>query len=179
LILTEAHLPDGEGLKLLWDLRQHVTTEEARAILIVGSRDAYDAAARVMIQLGISALLPHSHTMAALERAIDAALQGGLPSTLPPAPADLSQDAGTEVAVPAHLASHPLVQQLLESPGLRALTAEELQQLATTTAQTFGTPIAMLWLAFAGRSLLEIHVNQAVPANSPCASRAAGIGCAG
>lgn len=162
LMVLEARLPDCNGLELLGDLRR-VVAMDARAILIVDSREAHDAAARQMIPLGIAALLPQSHSTTALDRAIDAALAGGAPATPPPAPPELPPEA--EVTVPDFV-DDPLLRELSRAPGLQSLTPEALKQVAATTASTFKVPIALLWVSTSRRLLFEMHLNAAIPPSS-------------
>jgi len=148
LIVTEATLPDDDGLELLSEIRFNVALEAAQAVVIVGSRETYDAAARLMIKLGISALLPRSHKLSAFEQAIDRILM-------------------CEVPEPVGPPSDPLIQRLAEMPGLRTLSNEELRKITTATAQAFGTAIALLWLELGQQSLFELHVADGVAASSP------------
>ena len=74
LIVIEAALPDGDGLSFLQEIRGSQREEAAPAILIVGTRNAHDKAAGAMIRLGVAALLPPSHTMGSLEKAVDRAV---------------------------------------------------------------------------------------------------------
>jgi diguanylate cyclase (GGDEF)-like protein len=169
LIVTEATLPDDDGLELLSKIRFAVPLEAAQAVVIVGSREIYDAAAHLMIKLGISALLPRSHKLSAFEQAIDRTLMCEAPEPVGPPPSleyrPQSQPALPEV--PAPIPSDPLIQQLAELPGLGTLSNEELRKITTATAQAFGTAIALLWLDLGQQSLFELHVAEAVAASSP------------
>lgn len=165
LILAEAVSANGDGLTVLRELRQFVRVEDARAILIVASRDEHEQAVRQMIPLGISAVLPRAHSQIALDKAIDAAL-AIVPGAAPPPGAEGPPEA-PPVEIPPHLAAHPLAQRIAALWGLRAHSVEGLQQVASTTGHIFSVPVAITWLACAGRSLFEIHVNEAVPASSP------------
>ena len=175
LILLEAVLPDGSGLKLLEKIRETVPVGQAPAIVLVDSREGYDAAARSMIPLGITGLLAHSHTMSSLEKAIDRALQGAhlsdppLSDPPPRAPDDLPERVNPPsiFPIPDHLGSHPLVQQLASLPGLAAITRDNLRKLASDTAHAFGTAIAMVWLEWGGQFYFEVHLEEAVPQSSP------------
>ena len=169
LILTEAILPDGSGLDLLAKLRETVPTGQAPAIVLVDSRQGYEAAARAMIPLGISGLLPHSHTISSLEKAIDRALQGARASEPPPRPPDDLPEKVEPPAtpIPEHLGSHPLVQQLASLPGLNSITRESLRKLASDTAHAFGTAIALVWLDTGGQFFFELHLEESVPRTSP------------
>src|SRR3954464_5994222 len=71
LIVIEAALPDGDGLSFLEEIRGSLREETAPAILIVGTRNSHEKAARAMIRLGVAALLPPSHTLGSLEKAVD------------------------------------------------------------------------------------------------------------
>src|SRR5947209_11266232 len=79
LIVSEAALPDGDGLALLRKLRQMPGFGAAPAIVIVETRAAHDSAARQMIQLGITALMLGWHKLPALEKAIRAAISASQP----------------------------------------------------------------------------------------------------
>ena len=169
LIVTEATLPDDDGLELLSEIRFNVALEAAQAVVIVGSRETYDAAARSMIKLGISALLPRSHKLSAFEQAIDRMLMCEVPEPAGPPPSlnYLPQPQAAFPEVPAGIPSDPLIQRLAEMPGLRTLTKEELRKITTATARAFGTAIALLWLDLGRQSLFELHLAEAVPASSP------------
>ncbi len=168
LILAEAVLPDGSGLALLKRIRETVPKAQAPAIILVDSRDGYEAAARSMISLGITGLLPHSHSMSTLEKAIDRALQGAHASEPPPrAPDDLPEKVEhLPIPIPEHLSSQPLVQQLASLPGLGAITRESLRKLASDTAHAFGTAIALVWLDSGRQSYFELHLAEGVPLTS-------------
>ncbi|GAC1340624.1 MAG: hypothetical protein NVSMB23_11150 [Myxococcales bacterium] len=84
-------MPDCDGLELLRALRQVVPARQAPAVVIVDSRERYEHAARLMIKLGIGALLSRGHAMPALQRAIRRMRDGAAPSRAPPAPDDLPQ----------------------------------------------------------------------------------------
>jgi diguanylate cyclase (GGDEF)-like protein len=167
LIVTEATLPDDDGLELLSEIRFNVPVEAAQAVVIVGSRETYDAAARSMIKLGISALLPRSHQLSAFEKAIDRALMCEVPEPVGQPAARLPQSQTAFPEVPTPIPSDPLIQRLAEIPGLATLSKEELRRITTATAQAFGTAIALLWLDLDKQSLFELHLADAVPASSP------------
>ena len=169
LILTEAVLPDGSGLELLAKIRETVPTGQAPAIVLVDSRDGYEAAARAMIPLGICGLLPHSHTLGSLEKAIDRALQGARASEPPPRPPDDLPEKVERptIPIPEHLGSHPLVQQLASMPGLKTITRESLRTLSSDTAHAFGAAIALVWLDTGGQFFFELHLEEGVPRTSP------------
>jgi diguanylate cyclase (GGDEF)-like protein len=169
LIVTEATLPDNDGLEVLSEIRFAVPLEAAQAVVIVGCRETYDAAARLMIKLGISALLPRSHKLSAFEQAIDRTLMREAPEPVGP-PTSLKDRAQSQTAlpeVPAPIPSDPLIQRLAEMPGLRTLSNEEVRKITTATAQAFGTAIALLWLELGQQSLFELHVADGVAASSP------------
>src|SRR4051812_10279450 len=135
LIVIESALPDGDGLSFLQEIRGSLREETAPAILIVGTRNAHDKAARAMIRLGVAALLPPSHTMVGLEKAVDRAVnRKPLPDAGGLAPDELLPE--TEPPAPSIVGSHPLVRELALLPGLRFDTDEELHALATSTART-------------------------------------------
>ena len=169
LIVTEAVLPDGSGLALLTRIRETVPKGQAPAIVLVDSREGYYAAARSMISLGITGLLPHSHSMSTLEKAMDRALQGAHASEPPPRPPDDLPEKveRPSIPVPEHLISHPLVQQLASLPGLGTITRESLRKIAADTARAFGTAIALVWLDSGGHSYFELHLEEGVPQTSP------------
>ena len=137
LILVEGALPDGDGLSFLEEIRGSVREEKAPAILIVRTRNAHEKAAHAMIRLGVAALLPPSHTIGSLEKAVDRAVSrkpqadAGTPEELPE----------TEPPPPSIVGSHPLVRELALLPGIRLDTDEELRAIATSTARTFGAAV--------------------------------------
>src|SRR3954462_10800010 len=107
LIVIESALPDGDGLSFLQEIRGSLREETAPAILIVGTRNAHDKAARAMIRLGVAALLPPSHTLGSLEKAVDRAVnrRPEPDAGAPAAPEDLPPE--TEPPVPSIVGSHP------------------------------------------------------------------------
>ena len=171
LILIEAALPDGDGLSFLEEIRGSLREETAPAILIVGTRNAHEKAARAMIRLGVTALLPPSHTLGSLERAVDRAIDRKAESDAgaPPAPAELPPE--TEPPAPSIVGSHPLVRELALLPGLRFDTDEELRALATSTARTFGAAVGMIWVEIGQQPRFALHLEDAVPQRSPLRER--------
>ena len=169
LILAEAVLPDGSGLALLAKIRETVPAGQAPAIVLVDSREHYDAAARAMIPLGISGLLPHSHKLSTLEKAIDRALQGARASEPPPRPPDDLPEKVEQapLPIPENLRSHPLLQQLASMPGLEVVSKESLQALCSNTARAFGTAMALVWLDEGGQFRFALHLEEGVPQASP------------
>jgi PleD family two-component response regulator len=167
LILVEAALPDGDGLSFLEEIRGSLREETAPAIFIVGTRGAHEKAARAMIRLGIAALLPPSHTLASLEKAVDRATSRKPEADpgVPAAPEDLPPE--TEPPAPSIVGSHPLVRELALLPGFRFGTDDELRAVATSTARTFGAAVGMVWLETGQRSRFGLHLEDAVPPRSP------------
>jgi PleD family two-component response regulator len=166
LIVIEAALPDGDGLSFLQEIRGSLREETAPAILIVGTRNAHDKAARAMIRLGVTALLPPSHTMGGLEKAVDRAVnRRAEPDAAAFTPDELLPE--TEPPAPSIVGSHPLVRELALLPGLRFDTDEELHALATSTARTFGAAVGMIWVESGQRSRFGLHLEDAVPQRSP------------
>jgi diguanylate cyclase (GGDEF)-like protein len=167
LIVAEATLPDHDGLGLLSQIRTTVPLEAAQAVLIIGSRETYEAAARLMITLGISALLSRSHKASAFEQAIDRTLVCEVHQPVGPQPPPEPPSQALVHRAPDRIASDPRVQELAEMPGLRTLSGEELQRITTATAQVFGTAIALLWLDLGKHSFFELRLSDAVDASSP------------
>lgn len=167
LILVEAALPDGDGLSFLEEIRGSLREETAPAIFIVGTRNSHEKAARAMIRLGVTALLPPSHTLGSLEKAVDRAVnrrpepEAGAPA----APEELPPE--TEPPSPSIVGSHPLVRELALLPGLRLDTDEELRSVATSTARTFGAAVGLIWVETGQRPRFGLHLEDAVPQRSP------------
>ena len=170
LIIAESTLPDGDGLSVLRNLRQRVSVEQARALMIVDSKQAHEAAARQMIQLGISALILRSQTIPALEKAIRSALARSPqaeplapPTPPPPLPSAPPRplppvDPAAALAVAERLAEDPLVGELASLPLLdEAGVDESLSRVAASTARVFSAPIAMLWVTRSDRSWFKLH----------------------
>ena len=167
LIVTEASLRYDDGLAVLSEIRFEVSPQTAPAVVIVDSRETHNAAARSMIKLGISVLLPRLHKLTAFEQAIDRTLkrEPPEPAGFPPSPLPGSQ--GSPPEVPARMAADPLVQQLAEMPGLHNVSSEDLRQLANSTAQAFGAAIVLIWLDLGNRSFFELHLAPTVDEKSP------------
>jgi diguanylate cyclase (GGDEF)-like protein len=167
LFVLESALPDLDGLAALRELRMALRPAVSPAIVLVGTRAAYDQTARLMIPLGIAALLPRSHTLATLEKAIDRALSSNWAACAPQAQNDEPPPGWEKTDPPERVASHPLVQHLARMPGLLAGSDEDLQRVVTGTARAFGAAIGLLWLDMGERSTFHLHMEDAVPARSP------------
>lgn len=167
IILIEAALPDGDGLSFLEEIRGSLREETAPAILIVGTRNAHEKAARAMIRLGVAALLPPSHTLGSLEKAVDRAVnrKAEPDAGVAAAPEELLPE--TEPPAPSVVGSHPLVRELALLSGLRSDSDEELRAVATSTARTFGAAVGMIWVETGRRSRFALHLEDAVPQRSP------------
>ncbi|MGE5047086.1 MAG: diguanylate cyclase domain-containing protein [Deltaproteobacteria bacterium] len=167
IILIEAALPDGDGLSFLEEIRGSLREETAPAILIVGTRNAHEKAARAMIRLGVAALLPPSHTLGSLEKAVDRAVnrKAEPDAGIAAAPEELPPE--TEPPAPSVVGSHPLVRELALLPGLRSDSDEELRAAATSTARTFGAAVGMIWVETGQRPRFALHLEDAVPQRSP------------
>src|SRR5512140_514945 len=167
IILIEAALPDGDGLSFLEEIRGSLREETAPAILMVGPRDAHEKAPRAMIRLGVAALLPPSHTLDSLEKAVDRAVNRKAEPDAGVAAAPVELLPETEPPAPSVVGSHPLVRELALLPGLRSDSDEELRAVATSTARTFGAAVGMIWVETGQRSRFALHLEDAVPQRSP------------
>lgn len=163
LIITQAVLPDSDGVSLLRGLREHVSRERAPAMLIFNSRAEHDVAARLMIPAGINVLLPRWHSMLSFQKALGKVL--GLAHRPTEDVASEFSDAPYP-ALRLH-AGEPLLEQLasLQLPS-KALLDHELDEVAAGLARIFDTPIAMLWLETERRTLFKLHVDPLFPATS-------------
>jgi GGDEF domain-containing protein len=123
-----------------------------------------------MIRLGVAALLPPSHTLDSLEKAVDRAVsRRAEPDAAAAAPAELLPE--TQPPAPSVVGAHPLVRELALLPGLRGDGDEELRAVATSTARTFGAAVGMIWVERGQRSGFALHLEDAVPQRSPLRDR--------